>query len=262
MKKTSLFSVVVCVGLMMFFACEHKYQGKLTPIFDNSTGKWGYVDTLGKIVLAPQWDMAEDFSEGLASVGLNNLFGYIDDHGIEVIPIKYNSTGSFFNNMALVSLIDKWGFIDKKGMEIIPIKYDKAIPFSEGVSEVELDGKIGSIDTTGTIIVPFQNIGIEADEPYEVINEFFNRFSNGTDYMSLCSVDLDETKILKTLEFIQSFGHNISVLYFDKVSEEILSENDTKYTCLFINNSGKPVGLHEVVLAYFPERNKYLIKHF
>ena len=121
-KKKFLIPVAVSVGITMFFACGHTYQGKLVPMVDNSTGKWGFADTLGKMVIVPQWDTANDFSEGLAVVGLNS----------------------------------KYGFIDETGTEKIPIKYDNALPFSEGLSEVELDGKIGSIDTTGTIIVPFQ----------------------------------------------------------------------------------------------------------
>ena len=121
-KKKFLTAVTVSIVVVMFFACGQKYQGKLVPMLDNSNGKWGLADTLGKIVIAPKWDMVKDFSEGLAVVGLNNKYGYIDETGIEKIPITY----------------------------------DNASPFSEGLAEVELDGKIGSIDTTGAIIVPFQ----------------------------------------------------------------------------------------------------------
>jgi len=155
-NKKVLTTIVVSLAVVMFFACGQKYQGKLVPMLDNSNGKWGFADTLGKFVIAPQWDTANDFSEGLAVVGLNNKFGYIDETGVEIIQLKYDFTKNFSNNLALVSLNGKWGFIDKTGIEKIPIKYDKALPFSDGLSEVELDGKIGSIDTTGAIIIPFQ----------------------------------------------------------------------------------------------------------
>jgi len=281
-KKKFLTAVVVCVGMAMFFACGHKYQGKLVPVLDNSTGKWGYADTLGKNMIAPKWDMATDFSEGLAAVGLNNRFGYIDETGVEVIPITFESTGSFLNSMALVSLNDKWGFIDKTGVEIIPIIYNKAEPFSEGLSEVELDGKIGSIDTTGAIIIPFQNIGMETDDPVEVLNEFLKRFDKGEDFMSLCSVDLNETKVSDGLNKYKTPG-GISVLFFednDKKSiripkqatdtlgmnseegatEVVHVENVTKLICLVIaRNSGIPIGVISVNLLYNSKRNTYLI---
>ena len=156
MNKKIFIAIVASISMLMFFACEHKYQGKLVPMLDNNIGKWGFADTLGKIVIAPQWDMANDFSEDLAVVGLNNKYGYIDKMGIEIIQVQYDSAGNFFNNLALVSLNGKWGFIDRTGIEKIPIKYDKAVPFFEGLAEVELDGKIGSIDTSGVIVVPFE----------------------------------------------------------------------------------------------------------
>ena len=249
------------VGLMMFFACGHKYQGILIPELDNSTGKWGYADTLGKNMIAPKWDMAADFSEGLAAVGLNNRFGYIDETGVEVIPIQFEFTGSFMNSVALVSLNDKWGFIDKTGIEIIPIKYNKAKPFSEGLSEVELDGKIGSIDSTGEIIVPFQHIGMVADKPFEVLDEFLKRFSKGEDFMSLCSVDLNETKVREVLEKFKSPG-GIEVMTFDKSKEGTseVAENVTKITCMVVaRNSGIPIGLLNVDFLYNSKRNTYLI---
>jgi len=263
MNKKSLITVIACIGLMIFFACGHKYQGKLIPELDNNTGKWGYADTLGKNIIVPKWDMTTDFSEGLAAVRLNNRFGYIDETGIEVIPIKFESAESFFNSIALVSLDDKWGFIDKTGIEIIPIKYNKAEPFSEGLSEVELDGKIGSIDPTGEIVIPFQHIGMVADNPIEVVEEFFKRFAEGEDFMSLCSIDLDETKISGDIIKYKSPG-GISVLFFENsgggTSKEVNAENVTKLTCLVVaRNSGIPLGMINVVLLYNSKRNTYLI---
>jgi len=261
MNRTSFFTVFACIGLMLFFACERKYQGKLTPMLDNSSGKWGYVDTLGKNVIAPKWDMANNFSEGLAVVGLNNRYGYIDEKGVEVIPIKFDSTGSFSNNIALVSLNDKWGFIDKTGIAIIPIKYDKVSPFSEGLSEVELDGKIGSIDTTGAIIVPFQNIGMEADSPLEVISEFLKRFNSGDDFMSLFSVDINETKVREVLKNA-GYSKGNSVMFFNSTSESTHTENVTKIHCMVTGNSAASIGIGRVFsvgLSYDSKRNKYLI---
>ena len=122
MNKKMLIVAVTGIIWMIFFACGRQYQGKLVPKLDNSAGKWGFADTLGKMVIAPQWDITNDFSEGLAVVGLNNRYGYVDRTGIEKIPLQY----------------------------------DNALPFYEGLAEVELDGKIGSIDTTGVIIIPFR----------------------------------------------------------------------------------------------------------
>ena len=50
-----------------------------------ASGKWGYIDTNGEWVVNPQFDWANDFSDGLALVELNGKYGYIDKTGAFVI---------------------------------------------------------------------------------------------------------------------------------------------------------------------------------
>jgi len=155
-KKMGLVVIIASISLVMFFACERGYQGQLLPKQDENTGKWGYADTLGKVIIAFKWDTAYVFAENLAIVGLNGKYGYIDPKGTEVIPLKYNAAEEFSNNLALVKANGKYGFIDKTGEVVIPLKYDNAKTFVDGLVEVELDGKIGVIDTTDNIVVAFQ----------------------------------------------------------------------------------------------------------
>ena len=55
----------------------------LVLIGDDETGKWGFIDKQGKMVINPQFDYAGDFSEGLAKVLIedgtkyNRKWGYI-----------------------------------------------------------------------------------------------------------------------------------------------------------------------------------------
>jgi hypothetical protein len=44
-------------------------------------GKYGYIDKTGKIVIKPQFDFAESFSEGLAWVSISGKDGYINKTG-------------------------------------------------------------------------------------------------------------------------------------------------------------------------------------
>jgi len=128
----------------------------LTPKQDGNTGKWGYVDTLGKSVIPFKWDTASVFIENLAVVGLNGNYGFIDSKGTEVIPLKYEVAENFSDNLALVRANGKYGFINKTGNEVISLKYDSAKTFANGLAEVELEGKIGVIDTIGNVVVAFQ----------------------------------------------------------------------------------------------------------
>ncbi|MCR8706378.1 WG repeat-containing protein [Campylobacter sp. W0066.2] len=45
-------------------------------------GKWGFIDTSGKIAIEPKIDNVKlDFREGLAEVNLNGKWVYIDKKG-------------------------------------------------------------------------------------------------------------------------------------------------------------------------------------
>lgn len=70
----------------------------------SKNGKWGYMDAKGNVLVKPQYDYAEQFSDGLGLVRLEGKYGYIDGNGKISIPIKYDSATSFQNGNAVVSL--------------------------------------------------------------------------------------------------------------------------------------------------------------
>ncbi len=82
-----LLTIITCVAA--------NAQGKsdearnLFPIEQNK--KWGYIDRDGKTVIPPQFEFAEEFSEGLALVQLNGKWGFIDASGTLVIDARYSS---------------------------------------------------------------------------------------------------------------------------------------------------------------------------
>ncbi|MDY2881674.1 MAG: WG repeat-containing protein [Romboutsia timonensis] len=68
-------------------------NSELTPIEKN--GKYGYIDKDGKIVIEPQYDLADAFNEGLAMVQINGKHGYIDKDGNVVIKLQDGYIGEF-----------------------------------------------------------------------------------------------------------------------------------------------------------------------
>ena len=61
------------------------------PVFGDylmvqKSGKWGFIDTKGKMVIPCVYDAAWPFSEGFASVESNNKGGVINQSGEFVIP--------------------------------------------------------------------------------------------------------------------------------------------------------------------------------
>ena len=114
--------------------------------YDYIMGKQGYVDKTGKFVIPPgKYYLAEDFSEGLAGVGVNDCkkdycYGYIDTTGKVVIEPQFQTVGEFHEGTADVRMPnDKWGVIDKTGKFIIPPIYDGVFPFFESVGIALID---------------------------------------------------------------------------------------------------------------------------
>jgi hypothetical protein len=64
--------------------------------------KWGYIDKHGRLVIAPRFDIAGNFREGLASVTSNGRAGFIEPQGKYVIPPKFRFASDFSDGLALV----------------------------------------------------------------------------------------------------------------------------------------------------------------
>jgi len=133
-------------------------------------GKFGYIDKTGKIVIAPQFFVAQDFAEGLAAVRVeetnDSKYGYIDRTGHIVIAPRFHQAGPFSESLAAVEtsarvvgnhVVDiAWGFIDKAGALKIPDRYNFAGNFSEGLARVAIKSgvSVGYIDHDGKMIIP------------------------------------------------------------------------------------------------------------
>jgi hypothetical protein len=81
---------------------------------------YGFTDIFGKEVIETKFEYAENFSEGLALVRLNNKFGYIDKRGNVIIDLQFEDAESFKNGFAKVKRDDDIFHIDinKKGERV------------------------------------------------------------------------------------------------------------------------------------------------
>lgn len=116
--------------------------------------KVGYIDRTGKIAVAPQFDAGDDFSEGLAVVAQAGKVGYIDPRGAFVVQPAYDQAGAFSGGLAPVKLNDAEFYVDITGRAVItqPLMTDLR-PFSEGLAAVRVDGKVGYIDHAGVMVI-------------------------------------------------------------------------------------------------------------
>jgi len=116
----------------------------------SSAGEWGYQDKSGTYVIPPQFDRAEQFSEGLAVVALKRKVGYIDTTGRSAIPLKFVQAEPFSEGLALVyttwgmnilgaeegyTFFVRAGYVDSSGKFVIKPRYvENAASFSRGLA--------------------------------------------------------------------------------------------------------------------------------
>lgn len=155
------------------------------------SGKWGYVNGTGQLVINPQFDYAEEFHEGRAVVCLgkpcdvwdtystspttpnSSLWGFIDASGKVVVTPQYAEASAFNEGLAAVCTGDcgstptkphSRGYIDRDGKLVIPMQFGAASNFSEGLAQVCVgtcewaqdsgyNGKFGFIDHSGRFVI-------------------------------------------------------------------------------------------------------------
>lgn len=75
-------------------------------------GKWGFVNTVGEMVLEAAYEDARSFGHGLAAVKTGDAWGFILPSGREVIPARFQDAGAFSDDgIAPVMQDGKWYYI-------------------------------------------------------------------------------------------------------------------------------------------------------
>ncbi|HEY0297601.1 MAG TPA: WG repeat-containing protein [Arachidicoccus sp.] len=118
-------------------------------------GKYGYVDTSGKVVLPFKYYNAFDFSDGISVVAIDTVDGSLLYKGKGYVDSLYNSLPSGPKEY-------KWTVIDTTGKVLYKFKEEEEAPdlnqyFSEGYISFSVDSyKNGVMNKNGEIIIPPQ----------------------------------------------------------------------------------------------------------
>lgn len=132
---------------------------------------YGYLDRAGQVVIAPQFEAAGRFSDGVAPVRLNGLWGYADTTGRLVVPGRFERADAFSEGRGRVRLDGRYGFVDARGHFVVPPEYDDAYSFQDGLAAARREAtrrrvlrlfwlrvpnvpRWGFFDTTGTWAIP------------------------------------------------------------------------------------------------------------
>ncbi|GAB3714763.1 hypothetical protein GCM10027592_54780 [Spirosoma flavus] len=123
--------------------------------------KWGYINNKAQLVIRPQFDRADDFSEGMAVVTIVTIHGertvwkegYINQLGNVVIPCQFDKAHPFSENMGRIEVDGKTGFIDRLGRIAIAPHFEEASDFSESRAVAKMNGRNGFINPSGEWVV-------------------------------------------------------------------------------------------------------------
>ena len=168
-------------------------------------GKWGFMDTSGNVVIAPQFDECYDFADGHAIVKKGPRWGIIDKTGKSSTGFVFSKMNDFSdgiayaeeNNLCFYVYPDgkkqplsakftygdfseglapvmkkknrKWGYINKKGIVSIEPAYDSVYSFSNGIALVKNNKKNFYINKKGSR----RNISeLKSNEPLHFVNGY------------------------------------------------------------------------------------------
>lgn len=143
------------VVIQFTFNCAFAFDKKLAPV--RIGDKFGFIDKTGKIVIQPVYDRAEEFVNGVANVWQGSKYSYITSNGeIKKDPTK-NKSLEFEDGIAPARAISTkdnryyWGYIRKDGSWIIEPQFGYASKLSNGKGYASNDGKQADIFKDGTI---------------------------------------------------------------------------------------------------------------
>ena len=172
------------------------------------SGKWGYSDDSGKLIVTPQFDYADPFEGGRARICVGQVgcdewaiysdikdndshWGFIDASGKMVVTPQYPFVTRFSEGLSAVCTGDcsthpkqqhARGYIDREGKIVIPLQFGDARNFKESLAAVcvgdcgldeagEWNGKWGFINHSGTFVVNPQ---------YDNVDDFTGGFAQVT----------------------------------------------------------------------------------
>ncbi|MCG3179052.1 MAG: hypothetical protein BIFFINMI_01383 [Phycisphaerae bacterium] len=156
-QKNGRWGIVDSTGKVLieprFFQMQDFSHG-LAAVFDQ--GGWGYINRKGEMVIQPQFAQVAPFSDGLAIVRTrSNTVGAVNEKGELVIPAKYRSIGQFTGGTAVVTdEHGKAGIIGQGGDVIVPVGYDAVCVFAGDMARVCRNGKWGYVDRKARVVIP------------------------------------------------------------------------------------------------------------
>lgn len=122
---------------------------------DSTLVQYGYIDYDNHIVIQPQYEYAYPFSEGFAVIKNYDRYGMINRKNQEVLPVKYEVATSVREGLFLAGDDEGLALFDTRFKPLTRFVYDNLAGFTEKRILIQRDGKYGYLDPKGREVVPF-----------------------------------------------------------------------------------------------------------
>ena len=121
---------------------------------EQESGKWGYKDKNGEIVVNPKFDDVAPFFDGIAVFVSGDRWGAVDKKGDIVINPQYDTLSYDGNGLFIAKVGKKWGWVNKKGETVINPQFDATAGYCGGeLAPVQMGSKWAYIDKKGQIAI-------------------------------------------------------------------------------------------------------------
>ena len=174
--------------------------------FSDSSGLFGYTDSIGKWLIEPTYDDAGFFYNGIAGVEQNGKLGLINKKNEQIVDFIFdeietdmelfvvssndhlgiiNRKGDFIFDTIFedISILDEgficaqkdslYAFYDRNGKPLTQEVYDDVLNFKNGVCPVSINGQKGLLNKHMKLLIPcmYEGIYIYSDSTFITINK-------------------------------------------------------------------------------------------
>jgi len=117
-------------------------------------GRWGFVDSQGRLRISNRYEDVQAFHEDYAAIKLRGRWGFIDKNETLKVQPHYEEVSSFRKGLAIVRENEYFGLINKNGEEIIAAIYQDIERSSTGNYFLTNDqGLMGLANENGSFVL-------------------------------------------------------------------------------------------------------------
>lgn len=175
----------------------------------------GFIDTTGKIQIAPEYDEVSEFAEGLSIVHKGDSVYYVNKENVNTLHMIFTDALPFYKGLAPVKQASKWYLINRLG-EIKSEGFEDINELNNELYVIKQNNLYGAIDPYGKVV-------------YEVKFDKLGDFKNNCAYYQLGSnygfINRNGYIHKAEFEWISDFGPNGLAIYKSQGKYGMIQQN-------------------------------------